>query len=151
MNFWISGTHSRTEIHKFIGAGGEQQHHKVFQLDGDHPEVLVGSDQGPTPVELLLAGLAGCLTAGIGNIAAARGVELTEVHSSIVGEIDLSGLLGLDENVRNGYQKITVDFTVKGNAPEEKLRQIVEQSKARSAVLDIITNQVPVDVTVNGI
>jgi uncharacterized OsmC-like protein len=96
----------------------------------------------------VLHALASCLTAGIANIAAARGVRLTEVRSTVVGDIDLNGILGLNPAVRNGYQNITVRFTVKGDAPAEKLRELVEQSRARSAVFDIITNQVPVSIEV---
>ena len=116
----------------------------------DHPKVLVGSDKGPTPVEYLLHALAGCLTAGLANIAAARGVELTEVTSTIEGDIDLNGVLGLDPNARNGFQQIRVSFDIKGDAPAEKLQALVEQSRARSAVYDIITNGVPVAIEVNA-
>jgi uncharacterized OsmC-like protein len=112
--------------------------------------VLVGSDHGPTPVEFVLHALAACLTAGLANIAAARGVRLTEVRSTVDGDIDLNGILGLDPDVRNGYEHIKVRFTVKGDAPADKLRQIVEQSQARSAVYDIITNRVPVTIDVHA-
>jgi len=145
---WQSGTHSRTSVRSFYGAGGEQEHVREFFLDADHPAVLVGADNGPTPVELVLAGLGSCLTAGIGNIAAARGVPLEEVEARIEGRIDLQGLLGLSDEVRNGYESIRVDFRVRGDAPPEALRAIVEQSRARSAVFDIITNQVPVEIQV---
>ena len=100
-------------------------------MESDHPTVLVGKDNAPTPAELLLAALAGCLTAGIGNIAAARGVELTEVESTVEGDIDVQGVLGLSDTVRNGYEQIKVSFKIRGNASDEKLRQIVEQSRAR--------------------
>jgi uncharacterized OsmC-like protein len=112
--------------------------------------VLVGRDNGPTPVEFLLHALASCLTAGLANIAAARGVTLTEVRSTVVGDIDLNGILGLDPTVRNGYQHITVRFTVRGDAPADTLRTIVEQSQARSAVYDVIINQVPVTIEVDA-
>ncbi len=148
-NRWLKGTHSRTRIESFSGAGGEHVHASTFQYDADHPAVLVGADQGPTPTEFVLHALASCLTAGIANIAAARGVKLTEVQSTVEGDIDLRGILGLSNEVRNGYQQIRVAFSIKGDAPEEKLRQIVEQSRARSAVFDIITNQVPVQVSVD--
>jgi uncharacterized OsmC-like protein len=147
-NEWISGTHNRGTIHGFFGVGEERTHERAFQFDADHPAVLVGRDNGPTPVEYVLHALAACLTAGLANIAAARGIQLTEVHSSVSGDIDLNGILGLDPDVRNGYENITVRFTVKGDAPAEKLRQLVEQSRARSAVFDILTNQVPVTVDV---
>ena len=148
-NEWISGTHSRGTIYGFFGVGEERTHERSFTFDADHPAVLTGKDNGPTPVEHLLHALAACLTSGLINIASARGVTLTEVHSEVTGDIDLNGILGLDSSVRNGYEKIAVRFTVKGDAPAEKLRQIVEQSRARSAVFDVITNGVPVAIEVN--
>ena len=147
-NEWISGTHSRGTIYGFYGVGAERTHERSFQFDADHPAVLVGTDNGPTPVEHLLHALAACLTAGLVNIAAARGVQLTEVHSEVSGDIDLNGILGLNPEVRNGYEKITVHFTIRGDAPAEKLRALVEQSRARSAVFDVITNGVPVTIDV---
>jgi uncharacterized OsmC-like protein len=149
-NRWVSGTHNRSTIHGFYGAMQEMTHTQAHSYDADHPAVLVGSDNGPTPVEYLLHSLAACLTAGIANIAAARGVDLTEVSSTVEGDIDLMGLLGLDSHVRNGFQQIKVSFDVKGNAPSDKLRALVEQSRARSAVFDIITNAVPVSIEVNA-
>jgi len=149
-NQWQTGTHSRTTMETFSGAGGDHEHQKVFQYDGDHPAVLVGKDNGPTPVEFLLHGLASCLTAGIANIAAARGVNLTEVKSTIEGDIDLQGILGLDDQVRNGYQKITVNFSIKGDAPAETLKKIVEQSRARSAVFDALANGTPIEINVEA-
>jgi uncharacterized OsmC-like protein len=83
------------------------------------------------------------------NIAAARGITLTEVRSTVSGDIDLNGLLGLNPEVRNGYQQITVRFTVKGDASPARLRELVEQSRSRSAVYDIITNGVPVAIEVD--
>jgi uncharacterized OsmC-like protein len=147
-NQWLSGTHNRSTIDGFFGVGEERAHERSFHFDADHPAVLVGRDNGPTPVEYVLHALAACLTAGLANIAAARGVQLTEVHSTVSGDIDLNGILGLNPDVRNGYQNISVRFTVKGDAPAEKLREIVEQSRARSAVFDVITNQVPVTIEV---
>jgi uncharacterized OsmC-like protein len=111
--------------------------------------VLVGEDRGPTPIEFLLHGLASCVTAGVANVAAARGVTLTSVESRVEGDIDLQGILGLSDTVRNGYERIRLNVTIAGDAPPEKLRQIVEQSRARSAVFDVLTNGVPVDISVN--
>jgi uncharacterized OsmC-like protein len=149
-NRWIRGTNSRSRIEPFKGAGGVHAHKGVHEYDADHPAVLVGGDQAPTPVEFLLHAIAACITAGIANIAAARGVTLTEVHSTVEGDIDLLGILGLSDQVRNGYEKIRVSFEIKGDAPPEKLRQIVEQSRARSAVYDVLRNGVPVEITVNA-
>jgi uncharacterized OsmC-like protein len=150
VNRWQQGTHSRTRIQSFYGAGGEQMHEREFTYDADHPTVLVGRDQAPTPVEFLLHALASCLTAGIGNIAAARGVTLHEVESTLEGDIDLQGILGLSDRVRNGYRSIRATFTIKGDAPAEKLAQIVEQSRKRSAVYDVLTNGVPVELMVHA-
>jgi len=149
-NRWIRGTNSRSRIEPFKGAGGVHAHKGVHEYDADHPAVLVGGDEAPTPVEFLLHAIAACITAGIANIAAARGVTLTEVHSTVEGDIDLLGILGLSDQVRNGYEKIRVSFEIKGDAPPEKLRQIVEQSRARSAVYDVLRNGVPIEITVNA-
>jgi uncharacterized OsmC-like protein len=149
-NRWVKGTNSRSRMEPFTGAGGQHEHKRVCEYDADHPGVLVGGDEGPTPVEFLLHGLAACLTAGVANIAAARGVTLTEVTSRIEGDINLLGLLGLSNEVRNGYERIRVTFDIKGDAPAEKLRGIVEQSRARSAVFDVLTNGVPVEIAVNA-
>jgi uncharacterized OsmC-like protein len=148
-NRWVSGTHNRSTISGFYGAGQEHEHRQTTVFDADHPAVLVGQDHGPTPVEFVLHALAACLTAGLANIAAARRVRLTEVRSTVTGDIDLNGILGLDPEVRNGYEGITVRFTIKGDAPAEKLRELVEQSRARSAVFDVVTNGVPVTVEVD--
>ena len=149
-NRWLGGTHSETRIEAFSGAGGEQRHSREFRYDGDHPAVLCGADQGPTPVEFLLHALAACLTAGIANIAAARGVTLRRVESHVEGDIDLQGILGLSNAVRNGYQAVRIRFVVEGDAPAEKLQAIVEQSRARSAVFDVITHGVPVEISVDA-
>ena len=149
-NRWLRGTHSQTRIEAFSGAGGEHAHTRAFVYDGDHPAVLCGADQAPTPVEFLLHALASCLTAGIANIAAARGVTLTAVESRVEGDIDLRGILGLSNAVRNGYQGLRVSFVIEGDAPTEKLHALVAQSRSRSAVYDVITNGVPVDIQVEA-
>lgn len=149
-NRWVSGTHSRTTIEDFFGVGDERAHEAPTVHDVDHPKVLVGGDHGPTPVEYLLHALAGCLTAGLVNIAAARGIELTEVTSTVAGDIDLNGILGLDPSVRNGFSGITVSFQVAGDAPQEELAGLVERSRARSAVYDTLVNTVPVTIEVNA-
>jgi uncharacterized OsmC-like protein len=147
---WISGTHSRTTMSSFFGAGTAHRHKAEYTADGDHPAVLCGKDEGPTPVEWVLHALATCLTAGIANIAAARGVKLKKVESNVEGDIDLRGILGLSKDVRNGYQGIKVSFVIDGDATPEQLAQIVAQSKARSAVFDIVTNGVPVSIGIES-
>ncbi len=146
---WVGGTQSRTTIAGFYGVGAEMQHDAPFQASADHPTVLCGEDNAPAPVEWVLHALAACLTAGIANISAARGVTLHSVECSVEGDIDLQGILGLSDKVRNGFQAIRVNYTVKGDAPEEKLRQIVDQARARSAVFDILTGHVPVTIEVD--
>jgi len=148
-NRWLSGTHNQSTIHAFHGAKQDMTHRETFTYDADHPPVLVGTDNGPTPVEYLLHALAACLTAGIANVAAARGITLTEVTSTVEGDIDLLGIFGLSDEVRNGYQQISISFELRGDDPE-KLRTVVEQSRRRSAVFDVLTNGVPVSIQVNA-
>ena len=148
-NRWISGTHNQSTLHGFYGAMQEMEHQQPFVFDADHPAVLVGTDHGPTPVEFLLHALAACLTAGIANIAAARGVNLESVESTVEGDIDLNGILGLSDDVRNGYEQIRVSFKLRGDDPE-KLAKVVEQSRKRSAVFDVLTNGVPVAIAVDA-
>lgn len=143
---WVSGTRCRTTIAGFYGVGGEMRHVAPFEADADHPQLLCGEDKAPAPVEWVLHGLAACLTAGIANISAARGVNLEAVECSVEGDIDLQGILGLSDEVRNGFQEIRVGLRIKGDAPEAKLREIAEQARARSAVFDILTGHVPVQI-----
>jgi uncharacterized OsmC-like protein len=145
---WVRGTHSRAAVSGFYGAGQEHERETTFTMDGDHPTVLCGTDNGPAPVEYLLSALAACLTAGIGNIASARQIELHSVESEVEGDIDMQGLLGLDDQVRNGFNAIRVTFRIAGDADTETLRKVVEQSMARSAVLDMLRSGTNVDVQV---
>lgn len=147
---WLTGTHCKTTMSSFYGAGGEHAHRVPYTADGDHPAVLCGQDNGPTPVEWVLHALASCLTAGIANIAAARRVPLEMVACTVDGEIDLQGVLGLSKTVRNGFQSIRVSFEIRGDASPEALTAIVEQAHARSAVFDTLTNGVPVAIAVNA-
>jgi uncharacterized OsmC-like protein len=147
---WLGGTHSRAAFSAFKGAGGDHVHKATYTVDGDHPAVLCGADNAPTPVELLLAALSACITAGIGNIASIRQVKLHSVETTIEGAIDLQGIFGMDETVRNGFSGIRATFRIQGDAPADVLRGIVEQSVARSAVFDVLTNGVPVAVAVEA-
>ena len=149
-NEWISGTHNRSTIQGFFGAGQEDSSRtQPFTYDADHPAVLVGNNNGPTPVEFLLHAIAACLTSGLANIAAARGVRLHRVVSTVEGDIDLLGILGISDEVRNGYRQIRVSFVVEGDASAEQLAALVEQSRRRSAVYDVLVNgtDVVIDVT----
>jgi uncharacterized OsmC-like protein len=149
-NRWVSGTHSQGTIYGFFGLGAEQTHKESHTYDADHPVQLVAQDNGPTPAEFLLHALAACITAGIGNIAAVRGIQLRSVESTVSGDVDLVGLLGLDDSVRNGYQRIDVKLRIEGDAPAEELKRVVERSLARSAVFDVVTNGTPVSVEIDA-
>jgi uncharacterized OsmC-like protein len=146
-NRWISGPHSRSTIHGFWGAGQEDASREApFEVDASEPPVLFGHNEAPNPAEYLLHALAGCLTLTIVNVAAARKVTLTEVSSTLEGVLDARGATGIDPSYRNGFERIRVSFSIKGDAPREKLEEIVERAKARSVVYDMVTNPVPVDV-----
>ena len=146
-NRWLGGAHNRSTIKDFYAAGGEDTSRgEEFEIDAGEPAILLGTDTGPNPAEYLLHALAACLTTSIVYVAAARKVELTSVKSTLTGDMDVRGALGVDEEPRNGFERITASFRVTGNAPEEKLREVVERAQKRSAVYDIVTNGVPVAV-----
>ena len=144
-NRWIDGAHNRSTIKGFYAAGGEDSTRgNEFRLDAGEPEILLGSDTGPNPAEYLLHALAACLTTSIVYVAAARRVKLTSVESIVAGDMDVRGALGVDGDQRNGFERITVSFRVAGDAPQDKLREVVERARRRSAVYDMVTNGVPV-------
>jgi uncharacterized OsmC-like protein len=148
-NRWIDGSHNRSTIKGFYGAGQEDSTRAhPFTLDAGEPAILLGSDTGPNPAEALLHAVAACLTTTLVYVAAARKVRLTSVESTLEGDMDVRGCLGLAGEVRNGFSKIRVSFKVSGDAPAEKLREVVERAQARSAVFDMVTNGVPVEVGV---
>jgi uncharacterized OsmC-like protein len=146
-NRWLGGAHNRSTIRSFYGAGQEDDSRaESFTLDAGEPAVLLGVDTGPNPAEALLHALAACLTTTLVYVAAARKVNLTEVESTLEGNMDVRGCLGLTDEVRNGFTNISVRFRISGDAPEEKLQEIVERAQARSAVFDMVSNGVPVSV-----
>jgi len=146
-NRWLGGAHNRSTIKGFYAAGGEDTTRtEAFELDAGEPAILLGSDTGPHPAEYLLHALAACLTTSIVYVAAARKVQLTSVQSTLTGDMDVRGALGVDDEPRNGFERIAVAFRITGNAPEEKLREVVERAQKRSAVYDMVTNGVPVAV-----
>ena len=148
-NRWVDGAHNRTTIQRFYGAGQEDSsRERPFVIDAGEPAILLGTDTGANPAEHLLHALAACLTTSLVYVAAARKVRLTEVESTLAGDMDVRGALGLSDDVRNGFTRISVTFKVKGDAPAEKLREVVARAQARSAVYDIVTNGVPVSVEV---
>lgn len=145
---WLNGTHSSTEITGFFGLGEEQARQKSFTIESDHPEVFASEDHAPTPVEIVLSGLAGCLTAGIAAVAQNRGIQLHSVKASLEGDMSILGILGADPNTRNGFNAIRVKYNIDADASEEDIKALVAQSQKRSAVFDIITNPTNVLVTV---
>jgi uncharacterized OsmC-like protein len=148
-NRWVDGAHNRTTIKAFYGAGQEDATRThAFTIDAGEPAILLGTDTGPNPAEALLHALAACLTTSLVYVATARKVRLTAVESTLEGDMDVRGALGLSDEVRNGFSNIRVSFKVQGDAPAEKLREVVERAQARSAVFDMVTNGVPVEVGV---
>ena len=145
---WQNGTHSRTMIKEFHGLGEEQKHKTEFSFDADHPEIFASEDHGVTPIEFVLVGLASCLTAGVASVAQNRGVQLRSVEAKLEGTMDLQGILGIDRDVRNGYDDIKVTFHIDADAPKKEIEAIVAQSQKRSAVYDVLTNPTKVTVAV---
>jgi uncharacterized OsmC-like protein len=147
-NVWLGGAHNRSTIKEFYGACQEDtSRQREFVLDAGEPAVLVGTDTGPNPAETLLHALAACLTTSLVYAAAARKVRLTRVESTLEGDMDLRGALGLSDDYRNGFERVRVTFTVEGDATPEKLRELVDRAQQRSAVFDIVSHGVPVTVT----
>lgn len=143
---WLNGTHSRTSIQSFHGLGQEHKHRTEFTFEADHPEVFASEDNGATPVELVLAGLASCLTAGVAAVAQNRGIQLRSVEAKLEGKMDIRGILGVDRDVRNGYDDIKVTFNIDADASQQEIEALVAQSQKRSAVFDIVTNPTNVSV-----
>ena len=137
---WLHGTHSRSVIGTFYGLGAEQSRDKSFSVEADHPQVFAAEDKAPTPVELVLSGLASCLTAGVAAVAQRRGIQLHSVKASLEADMDLFGILGIDDDVRNGFGAIRIRFDIKADASEDEIKALVAQSQKRSAVFDIVTN-----------
>jgi uncharacterized OsmC-like protein len=143
---WVRGTHSRSTITEFSGLGQEHTHRQPFTVEADHPQVFASEDNGATPPEIVLAALASCLTAGVATVATNRGVQLRSVKATVNGAMDLQGILGIDGDVRNGFDSITVTYDIDADVPRADLEAIVAQSQKRSAVFDIITNPTTVQV-----
>ena len=146
---WVNGTHTRVSVQDFFGVGDDQSHVKEFVYDADHPELFAAPDNGITPVEYILVGLAGCLTAGVASVAQNREIQLRSVKATLSGDMDMAGILGIDPDVRNGYSGVTVAFEIDADATAEEIEGLVAQSQKRSAVYDILTNPTPVTVEVN--
>jgi uncharacterized OsmC-like protein len=144
---WVNGTHSRATVDGFYGLGEEQRHRKTFEFDADHPEIFAATDNGATPVEYVLVGLAGCLSAGIATVAQNRNIQLHSVRATLEAGMDLQGVLGIDAGVRNGFDGIRVHYEIDADATPEQIAALVAQSQKRSAVFDIIANPTDVAVT----
>ena len=143
---WEDGVHSTTKIQNFFGLGEEQSHKSEVVFDADHPEIFAAQDNGVTPIEYLLVGLTGCLTAGVAAVAQNRGIQLRSVESTVEGNHDIRGMLGVDSDVRNGFNDVKVTFKIDADATPQEIEALVAQSQKRSAVFDALTN--PTDVTV---
>ncbi|MGD8384845.1 MAG: OsmC family protein [Lysobacterales bacterium] len=146
---WAGGTHTRSTVENFFGLGEEQKHRQAFQFDTDHPEVFASRDLGATPVEMVLVGLAGCLTAGVAAVAQNRGIQLRSVKATLEAGMDLQGILGIDGHVRNGFDHVSVRFEIDADADPQDIEALVAQSQKRSAVFDIISNPTDVHVVAN--
>lgn len=146
---WINGTHTNTTLQSFFGFGEEQSHKTEFSFDVDHPELFASEDNGATPIEYVMVGLASCLTAGVASIAQHRGIQLNSVSATIEGEMDVQGILGVDPEVRNGFSGLKVSYDIDADASAEDLEALIAQSQKRSAVYDIVTNPTNVTVEVN--
>jgi len=144
---WVNGTHSETSVKGFYGLGQDQSHKSEFRFSTDHPEIFASEDKGATPVEMVLAGLAGCLTAGVASIAQLRKIQLRSVKATLEGSMDIQGILGIDSDVRNGFNDIKVNFEIDADASKDDLEALVAQSQKRSAVFDIIANPTNVSVS----
>ncbi len=146
---WKNGTHSHSTVEGFFGLGEEQNHRTTFKFDADHPEIFASEDKGATPVEYILVGLASCLTAGIAAVAQHREIQLRSVTATLEGGMDIQGILGIDSDVRNGFDGIKVSYKIDADATSDELNALVAQSQKRSAVYDIVTNPTNVTVEVN--
>ena len=146
---WVNGTHSRSSIKGFFGLGEEQSHKTEFTFDADHPEIFASEDNGATPVELVLAGLASCLTAGVAAVAQMREIQLRSVSATLEAGMDIQGILGIDSDVRTGFDGIKVHYDIDADATPDEIKALVAQSQKRSAVFDIVTNPTNVTVEVN--
>lgn len=145
---WLQGAHSRTSVGGYYGFSQEQRHKREYTFDVDHPETFAATDEGATPVEMVLTGLAGCLTAGVAAVAQQRNIQLRSVTAQLEGRMDVSGILGADSDVRNGFDAVTVRFDIDADATREEIEALVAQSQKRSAVYDIVTNPTQVTVAV---
>ncbi|MEM1276382.1 MAG: OsmC family protein [Pseudomonadota bacterium] len=148
---WAGGIHTQIEVDGFYGLNEEQTRGRVHKIDSDHPEHFAAADKGATPVEIVLAALAGCLGAGVASVAQHRGIQLRSVEARVEGDMDMAGIMGIDPAVRNGFSAIRIDFQIDADATGDEIAALVAQSQKRSAVFDIITNPTNVHATVTKV
>ena len=146
---WVNGTHSKSIVKGFFGLGEDQNHKTEFKFDADHPEIFASEDNGATPVEYVLVGLASCLAAGVASVAQNRNIQLRSVKATLEGGMDIQGILGIDSDVRNGFDGIKIKYDIDADASQQDIEALVAQSQKRSAVYDIVTNPTNVTVEVN--
>lgn len=146
---WMNGTHSHSTVESYFGLGEEQSHKTKFEYDADHPELFASEDNGATPIEFVLVGLASCITAGIASIAQHRDIQLRSVTATLTGKVDVQGVMGVDPEVRNGFSGVNVHFDIDADATPDELEALVAQAQKRSAVFDIVANPTSITVGVN--
>lgn len=146
---WVNGTHSHSTVESYFGLGEEQAHKTKFEYDADHPELFASEDNGATPIEFVLVGLASCITAGVASIAQYRDLQLRSVTATLTGKMDVQGVMGVDADVRNGFSEINVHYDIDADATPDELEALVAQAQKRSAVFDIVANPTSVTVGVN--
>jgi len=145
-NEWLDGAHSRSTINGFHGVMQDLERPQSFVLHADEPPILLGHDQGPNAGEYLLQALAACVTSALVYHAAARGIEIEEIESTVEGDIDLRGFLGTDKSVRNGFQNIRMSFHIGADLSDQELQELAKLGPTFSPVLDSLTKGVPVTV-----
>ncbi len=146
---WKNGTHSHSTVEGYFGLGEEHRHKTKFTFDADHPEVFASEDNGAAPVEIVLVGLASCLTAGVAAVAQQREIQLRSVTATLEGGMDIQGILAIDQDVRNGFDGIKVHFDIDADASADDIEALVARSQKLSAVYDVIANPTNITVKVN--
>jgi uncharacterized OsmC-like protein len=146
-NQWISGGENRSTIRDFYGVGREDDSRaKPFVFTNGEPPVLLGNNEGANPVEYLLHALAGCVTTTFILHATARGIRIDELSTELEGDMDLRGLLGLDDSVSPGYEQIRIKLNVSADCPEDQLNDLIDYTQKHSPVCNTVCRPVPVHI-----
>ncbi|MFZ1415863.1 MAG: OsmC family protein [Defluviicoccus sp.] len=147
-NTWIDGGTNRSMIRDFYGAGREDESRQAsFEFTNGEPPVLLGDNEGANPVEFLLHALAGCVTTTFVLHATARGIPIRELSTELEGDLDVRGLLGLDESVSPGYERIRIRMKVKADCPDEQIDELLAYTQKHSPVCNTVCRPVPVEIT----